>query len=291
MSLFELPTFEQLTHQLEKVLEALRWEKMGTYFVHCKASTATPTSSLHFEKKDRFTDQTRNVTVPLIVSQPKKEGTLVTIIRAAIGLLRDLQNELFDEEFKKRGFEFELPCQLQNHKGSQILNGNRFVVIVGVGQKDIPNEIKVTDPQTNEQHSFYTSYKGKTYHCRRCNTDHAGTCLQMQNFFKLKDQRAGKTIKFGIVSDSTLRHVEEVGLNAHVACVSGGLLGDVVTAAADLKTRTENLIIMAGQNNIEDKRHQYRNDTEFRFAIERGLVKTDEIFNHRKIESLSIFSM
>lgn len=107
--------------------------------------------------------------------------------------------------------------------------------------------------------------------CRRCNEDHSSACAQMETFYKLK-ARKGKTLKYGIISDSTLRHVEEVGLDAHVACVSGGLIGGVVTAAADIKERPEHLILMAEQNTIDDKRRLYKTETEYRFAVHMGIA-------------------
>lgn len=89
MSVFELPIFEALTFELERilgqddfVLEALRRERTGTYFVHVKDNAQEPSGALNFIRKERFTDLVRNISVPLQPFKQKKDGTLVTIIRS-----------------------------------------------------------------------------------------------------------------------------------------------------------------------------------------------------------------
>lgn len=58
----------------------------------------------------------------------------------------------------------------------------------------------------------------------------------MERFNRLKEERAKMNIDTVIVSDSTLRLVEQTGLRANVTCVSGGLMGD-----ADLPTQPKKL--------------------------------------------------
>lgn len=65
-------------------------------------------------------------------------------------------------------------------------------------------------------------------------------------------------------------HVEEVGSNAHVACVYGGFSRDVMKAVVDLTERPDNLFIMADHNNIIDKQNKFKNEVEFGFSVDSG---------------------
>lgn len=94
------------------------------------------------------------------------------------GALRALDNILIDKCFEELGFNVEKGCE---HRTIDKLNGKRYLVIEGLDHKNIPNQITVVDNGVN--HSFYTSYKGKEYNCRRYNSTHGGVCESLAEFY------------------------------------------------------------------------------------------------------------
>ena len=90
-----------------------------------------------------------------------------------------------------------------------------------------------------------------------------------------------------IVSDSTLREVEQTGLKADVYCVGGGYLGDVATTAADIDPPPKNLVIMGGINDAVNKRNEFTSDEEFKFSATRGLQKILELNRQRSFDKIT----
>ena len=160
------------------------------------------------------------------MAKKKREGLLVTIAQSAIGMAANIPNQAFNKALEKIG-ELIIPTKLQTYRGSTTLNGNRYVVINPRGE--IPVTISVENPNTNTIQHFYTRYKGQPWFCRTCEENHTAPCTFLQDFYRLRDEKQ-ETQKTMIMSDSTLRRAQHVGLSADVECMSGGTIGQIAGA-------------------------------------------------------------
>ena len=228
----------------------------------------------------RRKNETTVVKVPFIVPpgredmdnfRDRKTGVLVTIQRAALGANRTLNNSDFDEVMKEHGQIVKMTA-LQNHRGTQCLNGNRYCVIDPTGKGTLPSTISVKHPVTGTIIQFYTRFKGQEWHCRRCDSLHVGRCPVAKEFFRLQEERKNEVITTKIASDSTLRNVHQLGLKAEVMAMSGGRIGHVANAVRDDPgiDNIKNIIVVAGQNDLSTP---YQTNQQFAFGIHKGIDK------------------
>ena len=178
------------------------------------------------------------------------EGTLVTMYNSSVGPLSTVMNKDFDTLLAVYG-EVTRATQLQTHKGTDVLNGNRYCVLKH--SDDLPDQISVPDP--NHPGKFVTvslGYKGKEKFCVRCMKRHSGTCAELIDFYKARDLRKEQDIANRILSDSTLRHADETGLNSNLLCMSGGRIGNISHIIQDDQTMVavKQVIVVAGQNDL-----------------------------------------
>ena len=206
---------------------------------------------------------------------PREEGTLVTMLHAAHPEAEGIPNSAFDKAWGNT-HDIIVPTRLQNHYGTSVANGNRFVVLKK-GSVNIPSRIVVTHPTTGEQKSFYTRYKGQTWYCRTCMADHVGACAYRKRFMEVKEAREKLVIKRNIVGDSTLRYTQEAGLRANVLSMPGGNLSQITTAIMDdPKTlKAEEIVIFAGNNDI--KAHQHDTKPQYMASVEAGTKKLEKL--------------
>ena len=135
-------------------------------------------------------------------------------------------NAVFDAAVSTFG-RLTRPCEHQRHKGSTVYNGNMFLCMVPKGA--MPDRITVTDLADPEKiYDVTVGYRGKSYHCARCQDRDVGECPVMRSFYAAQALRSELTIETTIISDSTLRHADAVGLRADIICMSGGRVGNVV---------------------------------------------------------------
>ena len=66
--------------------------------------------------------------------------------------------------------------------------------------------------------------------CGRCGIDHVRGCEKLKEFYAAKELRKKEVIDMKLLSDSTLRHAEQVGLRADVLCMSGVGIGHLANA-------------------------------------------------------------
>ena len=178
------------------------------------------------------------------------DGTLVTMYNSTGGPLATVMNKEFDNLLTQYG-EVTRATQLQTHKGTDVLNGNRYCVLKH--SEDIPDQISVPDPiHPGKFVTVSLGYKGKEKYCVRCMKRHPGTCAELLEFYKARDLRREMDIANKILSDSTLRHADETGLNSNLVCMSGGRIGNVCHIIKDDQTMTnvKEVIVVAGQNDL-----------------------------------------
>ena len=150
---------------------------------------------------------------PFNQANNRKIGTLVTFVQAAMGDNQHLRSEDFDK-MSKYG-EVVKPTSIhQYHKGTQMLNGNRFCAVVSLQTQKI---VKVN-----------TRYKGQKWWCWCCQSEHVGPCESLQSFYAAKDARAKEPIHAKVLSDSTLRSAEQISLRADILCMSVGHLANAL---------------------------------------------------------------
>ena len=203
-----------------------------------------------------------------------KEGLLVTIAQSAVGGAASIPNDVFNEALKQYG-DIIVPTKLQNYRNSSVLNGNRYAVLTP--RVPIPVTITVINPLTKKEAIFYTRYRGQPWYCRTCMATHTAQCDYLKNFYALKDQRDQMQTKTLIVSDSTLRRTQQVGLRADVECMPGGTIGQVAGALAhNPKTKDmSNIVIMAGLNDVKNNPNLEEND--YLKKVEFGVEKLKKV--------------
>ena len=164
--------------------------------------------------------------------------------------------------------------------GTQVFNGNRFCVVRRPKElAKIPEFIPVPHPTMGTQ-KIYIRYSGRLYNCGRCNKQHTGRCPELQEFYQAKEERERmekeKEIETKIISDSTLRNADQLGLRADIMTMSGGGLGQIVQAARDDPDTQDktSLIILGGTNDV--KNASYENEAEFAENVNNTVTKITE---------------
>lgn len=152
-----------------------------------------------------------------------------------------------------------------------------FCVLDTQDIKKIPDLISFFDANTSRQVKFQCRFCRQSWYCRRCNTEHTAHCDKLKRFYERRDVRAKQTIETLIVSDSTLRLADEVGLSADVVCVPGSFLGPP----------TE-LVELAVVNEIVDIGKKMNDLSVFRSYNEAGLRKLEQVVDHHKLRQCVI---
>ena len=197
------------------------------------------------------------------------------------------RSEDFDKEITKYG-EVVKPTVHQYHKGTQMLNGNRFCV-VDVGKTPVPSTITILSLQMQKKVKVNTRYKGQKWWCRRCQGEHIGPCESVQSFYAAKDARAKEKIHVKVLSDSTLRRAEQIGLRADILFMSRAGVGHLANALRndpELNEKGE-LGMILGQNDA--RKSEGAGDLEFVYTIDRSVEKVRKEMNRRPNQSLAIF--
>ena len=122
-----------------------------------------------------------------------EKGTLVTIYDAFDRPFRDIDGDEFDKYFLvKDGVEDIIKqTQPQFHKGTRVLNGNRYLVL------KTRNDEQINVGSSLEIHGikFNLMYEGMTKYCFLCSREHGRECPTKVRFEFLKKLRMGKTEK------------------------------------------------------------------------------------------------
>ena len=245
------------------------------------------------EQKMKFTVRNRDYFIKLDASAPanirrkKREnrsggsnddGLLLTFYQAGRKFLNGVPNSTFDHELQKTlGLELYLPTQKQRIKDTPLFNGNRFAVVKRPENlAKIPDSMPVTDPVTNKVFHIRISYFGQLFYCARCMKKHGRKCPELTEFYEAKDKRdamaRNNQITTKIMSDSTLRHADALGMTADVLCMSGGGVGQVVQAAFDdPDVGTKDIIVVAGANDV--KNNKYETEKEYAESLNQTMAK------------------
>ena len=174
------------------------------------------------------------------------------------GPLKKIGNKIFDEVIGTHGKVIK-PTLYQFHKGTRILNGNRYCVIEDSAKK-FPRIVQVTNPDTGKIFDVQVRYKGQEYLCKRCNVLHVGPCEELKAYYEAKDKRRDTAINKKILSDSTLRLVDQTGLKADVECAGGARIGHIANILRDdpfVDLDTTEMVVVMGANNILDEEEDY----------------------------------
>ena len=151
--------------------------------------------------------------------------------------------------------------------------------------------IMVLSPATQHKVMAHLRYKGQTWFCRRCEVNHVGPCPFLQVFYAAKYERSKHQIDLKVVSDSSLRLAEQVGLRADVQCMSGGGLGHLATVLQDdpMMAERKDIAIVTGGNDIRQL------DTfppeDIVFAIDRSVAKVVDELNRHPDKQFTIINL
>ena len=183
--------------------------------------------------------------------EQKRNGTLLTFARCTSGPIGKIPNATFDTAVQAFG-ELIKMTEYQRIQGTTCLNGNRYCVIEPKEGK-IPPTIQIPD-ENGQFVSIPIRYRGQSYFCGVCNASHVGACPAKTAFYAQKDLRAKLTITMQIISDSTLRQADQLGLMADLTCMSGGRVGNVANILHDdpaIHEKTD-VVVVAGFNDINN---------------------------------------
>ena len=206
------------------------------------------------------------------------DGLLLTFYKAGIKSLDGISNKEFDKIIENElGLTLNKPTVKQYIYKTTIYNGNRFCV---VEQPDnlakIPDSMPITNRSTGKVHHIQIQYNGQLRYCSRCLDRHGRVCPELKEFYEARDERRrmerDNEIKIKIMSDSTLRRADTIGLKADVLCMSGGGVGQVAQAAMDDPDAVgKDIVLVAGANDI--KCSAFKNEHEYAQSINHTMEK------------------
>ena len=109
--------------------------------------------------------------------------------------------------------------------------------------------------------------------------NNVGPCPFLQAFYAAKDAGSEQQIDLKVVSDSSLRLAEQVGLRADVLCMSGGGLGHLATVLRDdpMLEERKDIALVTGGNDIRQLDTLPTEDIVF--AIDRSVAKVADELN------------
>ena len=228
-------------------------------------------------------------------SRDNRENSVLLTFQGAGGkAFNHISMDYFDKVIQNSlGFILEKPTERQKFKRTQIFNANRYCVIRKPDNlASIPDFLPIEDPIKKKVHHIKIGYDGKLYNCGRCMTQHGRRCPMLEDFYAAKKERERmereEEIKTKLISDSTLRNVDQLGLRADVMTMSGGGLGQVVQAAIDdpgTKDKSH-VVLIGGANDI--KNHSYENDAEFVENVCTTISKIHDLANNEKEKKFTL---
>ena len=177
--------------------------------------------------------------------------------------LRYAGNEDFDEWLSDY-VTIVTPTTDDKDRETGFKNGRKRTYVDFNKNREIPRfvelEIDVTLPDGSKEIAkgkVKITYKDQPIFCRTCNAEHIGACpIRKREFETIKaaESERAPLIKTLIVGDSNLRHVDQLGTTANVHSATGAKIGHVANALRSEEPGSyENIIIHAGQNNINEE--------------------------------------
>ena len=232
---------QQLPEDRLKVVKQMRGPLIGLYKITSNDYTLYEGKSITI----------RNVVLPITLrrkqsrSDNERKGTLITIYDAFTGSAQQIPGTVFGELFMGiEGVKFIKQTTPQFHKGTRILDGNRFLVL------DFDTEtVDIGETLRIESFQFRINFWGQKRFCYLCQTKHGVTCPEKTKFKLMAEARAGK-LTHKMYGDSHLRHVNQLALAANVACTSGGGIGQIVNSIHPDPEKVDDIVIVAGDNDI-----------------------------------------
>ena len=253
---YEVPEFEHIQKAVQVAFEndpLLAMRKLNGHLagIFKIISLGPPKGAVILPRKDFLSGAEERVTVPLTTSSPtqrsREHDLLITIVGADEGAATLIDGRDFDKVFAEYG-KVVIPTKAQFYKRTQMRNMNRLVVIDRSG-----NNKRIPDRLSLHEHSFLLKYKGKEWMCATCNVMHQGPCQFLKEFHAQREAKNQLQIDTLIVGDSSLRHVESVGLKADVTCMSGAFTGQLAIAYEKHPKAPSyrNVIFCAGANDTK----------------------------------------
>ena len=237
----------------------------------------------------RFMEEGEMVDVPLYEwednrNEEKKRGTLLTFKQANEGMLKLMPPKEFDKAIQTANLTLIIPTKLQHVKNARrTFNGNRYCVVdTPDDMKTIPTSISLRHPVNGIIYPITVDFYGKEVFCDRCSAFHTTRCPELVEFYAAVEERKEmvktQQIKSKVYGDSTLRHMDPLGLRSEVSAMSGGGLGQVIQASLDDPTNMyDNNIIFGGTNDIKDQ--NFPTNEAFAANVDASLQKLETAAN------------
>ena len=225
----------------------------------------------------------------------REDGLLLTFWQAGRKFLNKVPNKSFDELLQNSlGLEVLKPTMKQFVPNTTIFNGNRYAVVATPENlAKIPDTVPISEPDSGRVYHIRINYFGKMTYCARCMNMHGRTCPELKDFYdakaKRKEMKKNNEIKTKILSDSTLRHADSLGLRADVLCMSGGGFGQVVQAAFDdPDVEDKDIVLLAGANDI--KNTSFESSEEYAESINKSVQKLIALADHKPERNILVIN-
>ena len=265
----DLPTYKQVVASYSETIQGapidvlFRKQKDGVFIIKTsneKDEKKLECSSLtyYYGKKQEKQIKVRFQKLPKfqLYTNPK----WVTLDWIEDSGLRYAENTFFDEYFSKYGTIIKTTHDDKNELGMK--NGKKKIRLDLDKGENIPRvnwlEAKIvledgTEKTTKGKIKVY--YSNQPIFCKLCKIEHEGKCpekIKRDELFKDYEINRQKENKAFIVSDSNLRHVNEMALHAKTHVSSGAKIGhlDNVIKNSDLDS-VNHIIVNVGLCNID----------------------------------------
>ena len=192
------------------------------------------------------------------------DDLLITLSQANTARFSFVNNDMLLRSIVDMGVgELKRAPQPQRHKGTDEHNGNKFFVLKNVTEesaKQIPTHFTFIDDKLGAQRMWLNHRLRKRF-CSFCCEEHETECptraryLQLCAEKKRMKEATGNSFNVHVVSDSTLRYVEQECLATDVHAMSGATTGNILNAidVDEARKDVKNLIIVAGQNELHSQ--------------------------------------
>ena len=252
---FEAPNLQIIQDAVRKafpddggiITRPLPGKRVGLFEVHTTSNIEH--ASITLQRIDMY-GKFEDITIPLTTpgqSRGPRDGLLITIVDGDVGDAHLIPGSAFDEALGEFG-EVLIPTKPQTFRDTKYPNGN-LLIVLNRNDTPLPDRLEIKGC------SLLLKYKGKLWNCSSCKVQHSGGCPYLKRFYELKERRGEEGVQHLVVADSTLRHAEQVGTRANIACISGATIGQVARAVekapspSGLSAR-ERVTIAAGANDV-----------------------------------------
>ena len=194
----------------------------------------------------------KKIEIPLKEKRKRGSAVWASINRTCDGEMTEVPNAYFDAHLQSQGATILEPTKRRKHRASNLLNGQREVLIE-IGEKHLARQQLWVSDDGKENHEWQISYRGQPFKCRNCDEWHAdGKCPRWVD--RKEEGKPELKHKHLFFSTSLLRHATDTA-NVRFDVIPGAKIGHLanhIDNDATILPNAEVIVVMAGQNMAGD---------------------------------------